>query len=84
MDTPVLELKGVDKNFGGVQAVKDMTFTIGKGELAGLIRPNGAGKTTIFNLITGVYGVSNGSISFKGETLNGLKPYHLFQRQFYF
>lgn len=80
MDTPVLELKGVDKNFGGVQAVKDMTFTIEKGELAGLIGPNGAGKTTIFNLITGVYGVTNGSISFKGETLNGLKPYQVIRK----
>ncbi|MBQ9882472.1 MAG: ABC transporter ATP-binding protein [Synergistes sp.] len=80
MDSPVLELKGVNKNFGGVQAVKDMTFTIGKGELAGLIGPNGAGKTTIFNLITGVYGVSSGSISFKGETLNGLKPYQVIRK----
>ena len=54
----MLELKCVNKAFGGVQAVKDMTFKIEPGELAGLIGPNGAGKTTIFNLITGVYDVT--------------------------
>ena len=69
----VLELKSVNKAFGGVQAVKDMTFSIEKGELAGLIGPNGAGKTTIFNLITGVYDVTNGEIEFKGKNINKLK-----------
>lgn len=80
MGSSVLELNGVGKSFGGVQAVRDMTFTIGKGELAGLIGPNGAGKTTIFNLITGVYDVSSGTISFKGDTLNGLKPYQVIRK----
>ena len=60
----ILELKGVNKAFGGVQAVKDMSFVIEKGELAGLIGPNGAGKTTIFNLVTGVYDVTGGEIEF--------------------
>ena len=73
----VLELKSVNKAFGGVQAVKDMTFFIEKGELAGLIGPNGAGKTTIFNLITGVYDVTNGEIEFKGKNINKLKTFQV-------
>ena len=77
MPTPVLELKDVNKAFGGVQAVRDMSFAIGSGELAGLIGPNGAGKTTIFNLVTGVYDVTSGAISFKGQSLNKLKTYQV-------
>ncbi len=73
----VLELKSVNKAFGGVQAVKDMTFTIEKGELAGLIGPNGAGKTTIFNLVTGVYDVTSGEMEFKGRNINKLKTYQV-------
>ena len=73
----VLELKSVNKAFGGVQAVKDMTFSIEKGELAGLIGPNGAGKTTIFNRITGVYDVTNGEIEFKGKNINKLKTFQV-------
>ncbi len=77
MTTPVLELRDVNKAFGGVQAVRDMSFIIGKGELAGLIGPNGAGKTTIFNLVTGVYDVTSGTISFKGQSLNKLKTFQV-------
>ena len=73
----VLELKSVNKAFGGVQAVKDMTFTIEKGELAGLIGPNGAGKTTIFNLVTGVYDVTSGEMEFNGRNINKLKTYQV-------
>ncbi|MEG1823361.1 MAG: ABC transporter ATP-binding protein [Cloacibacillus sp.] len=80
MTAPVLELKDVNKAFGGVQAVRDMSFTIQKGELAGLIGPNGAGKTTIFNLVTGVYDVTSGQINFKGENLNKLKTYQVIRK----
>jgi len=73
----MLELKGVNKSFGGVQAVKDMSFVIEKGELAGLIGPNGAGKTTIFNLVTGVYDVTSGEIEFKGKNINKLKTFQV-------
>ena len=69
----LLELKSVNKAFGGVQAVRDMSFTIQTGELSALIGPNGAGKTTIFNLVTGVYGVTSGEIIFKGESLLSLR-----------
>lgn len=75
MSTPVLELKDVNKTFGGVRAVSDMTFSVAEGEIAGLIGPNGAGKTTIFNLITGVYGVSSGEIFFCGKKIDGMKTY---------
>ena len=73
----ILELKDVNKSFGGVQAVKDMSFKIESGELAGLIGPNGAGKTTIFNLITGVYDVTSGNLEFKGRNINKLKTYQV-------
>ncbi|MCX7827620.1 MAG: ABC transporter ATP-binding protein [Thermanaerothrix sp.] len=76
----VLELAGVSKNFGGVKAVQNMTFSLEKGELAALIGPNGAGKTTIFNLITGVYDVSEGKITFKGEDITPLKTYEVIGR----
>ena len=73
----VLALQNVNKAFGGVQAVHDMSFVINRGELAGLIGPNGAGKTTIFNLITGVYDVTSGDIEFKGNNINKLKTFQV-------
>jgi branched-chain amino acid transport system ATP-binding protein len=70
-------LKRVNKSFGGIQAVRDMSFSIPKGEIAGLIGPNGAGKTTIFNLITGVYDVTSGDIEYEGRNINRLKTYQV-------
>ena len=58
----ILSLDNLNKHFGGVHAVKDFTFRMKRGELAGLIGPNGAGKATVFNLITGVYSPDSGSI----------------------
>ena len=57
---PLLELKNVTKTFGGIVAVKDVSFSTESEEIVGLIGPNGAGKTTIFNLITGVYKPTEG------------------------
>ncbi|PKL02972.1 MAG: high-affinity branched-chain amino acid ABC transporter ATP-binding protein LivG [Synergistetes bacterium HGW-Synergistetes-2] len=73
----IFELSGVTKNFGGVRAVSDMSFSIPEGELAGLMGPNGAGKTTIFNLVTGVYDPDEGSILFRGENLVPLKTFDI-------
>lgn len=70
----VLELNGVTKKFGGITACKDISFSIDKGQIMGLIGPNGAGKTTAFNLITGVYGVTEGSINFDGKSIIGKRP----------
>ncbi|HCL79222.1 MAG TPA: high-affinity branched-chain amino acid ABC transporter ATP-binding protein LivG [Synergistaceae bacterium] len=71
------ELVHLTKNFGGVQAVSDLSFAMEKGELAGLMGPNGAGKTTVFNLITGVYDPDSGQALFKGEDLGPLKTYQV-------
>ncbi|HPR91060.1 MAG TPA: ATP-binding cassette domain-containing protein, partial [Synergistaceae bacterium] len=73
----IFELSGVTKNFGGVRAVSEMSFSIPEGELAGLMGPNGAGKTTIFNLVTGVYDPDEGSILFRGENLVPLKTFDI-------
>ena len=73
----VLTLSGVDKSFGGVQAVSQMTFTVERGSITGLIGPNGAGKTTIFNLVTAVYPVDSGDILFKGRSLPGLASHEI-------
>lgn len=71
--TAILELDNLNKFFGGVHAVRDVSFSLEKGELAGLIGPNGAGKTTVFNLITGVYPLDSGHIVSNGKEINGLR-----------
>ena len=73
--TPVLEVKGLTKYFGGLRAVNDFNMTINKGELVGLIGPNGAGKTTAFNMITGLYFPSQGEIIFEGESDGGFAAF---------
>jgi branched-chain amino acid transport system ATP-binding protein len=74
---PLLEIVGLNKKFGGLRAVKDLDLTIKKGELAGLIGPNGAGKTTAFNLITGIYVATSGSIHFDSTDLVGMPPFDI-------
>ncbi len=71
----MLTINNLTKNFGGVQAVKGVSFTVAAGEITGLIGPNGAGKTTCFNLINGLMPVTAGSISMDGRELVGLPPY---------
>ena len=73
----LLDVKDLTKNFGGLTAVGDVTMHLDKGELVGLIGPNGAGKTTLFNLLTGVYEPSEGSVSLDGTVVNGKKPYKI-------
>lgn len=65
------------KNFGGLTAVNRLSFQVEEGEIFGLIGPNGSGKTTVFNLITGYYPISSGTISFKGEPLGGLPTWKI-------
>src|SRR5205823_6665653 len=71
---PALVLASVTKSFGGLRAVRDVSFSVGDGQLMAVIGPNGAGKTTIFNLITGVSGPTSGAIRFYRRTLAGLRP----------
>ena len=70
----VLHLDNVVMQFGGVVAVNTLTMDVNEGEIVALIGPNGAGKTTAFNVITGVYAPTNGSISFNGETIVSNHP----------
>ena len=65
----------ISKRFGGVQALREVSFDIGAGEIFGLIGPNGAGKTTLFNVLTGIYAPDTGSFLFDGKALTGQPPH---------
>ena len=67
MNTPVLNVQGISKRFGGLQALSDVGMTIQRGQVYGLIGPNGAGKTTFFNVITGLYAPDTGSFELAGK-----------------
>ncbi|MDP3769229.1 MAG: ATP-binding cassette domain-containing protein, partial [Dehalococcoidia bacterium] len=71
----LLEVRGLDKRFGGVQAVQALAFDLAEGELLGLIGPNGAGKTTVFNLLSGFLTPDAGTIRLRDRSLVGLKPH---------
>jgi branched-chain amino acid transport system ATP-binding protein len=73
--TPLLEVKGLDKRFGGLHAVKAVDLTVQAGEIVGILGPNGAGKTTLFNLLTGFIPADSGTVQLKGKSLRGLKPH---------
>jgi branched-chain amino acid transport system ATP-binding protein len=75
-----LEVRGLSKRFGGLQAVHRFDLTVGPGEIVGLIGPNGAGKTTVFHLIAGFHPPSDGAIRFDGASLVGLKPHAICRR----
>jgi branched-chain amino acid transport system ATP-binding protein len=71
----ILQVDNVSRNFGGLRALKDVTFQLDEREILGLIGPNGAGKTTLFNCINGVYPPSSGSVIFRGQNITGLPTY---------
>ena len=74
-NAPILmEVKGLSKSFGGLKAVRDVTFSVKQGEILGIIGPNGAGKTTLFNLLNGIILADAGSVQYGGENLIGLQP----------
>jgi neutral amino acid transport system ATP-binding protein len=75
--TALLEIKGLSKSFGGIQAVQDCTFSVEEGSIVSLIGPNGAGKTTVFNLISALLPIDSGQIFFAGKKINGLKPHQI-------
>ena len=73
----LLEVRGLSKRFGGVQAVKDLSFSVSEGEMVALIGPNGAGKTTVFSLLAGFLRPDAGEIVFRGRPTRGLAPHAL-------
>lgn len=77
--TPVLEIRDVCKNFGGVKAIDSFSCNLEPGKIHGLIGPNGAGKTTIFNNVTGIYTPSSGNIILSGKIITGKKPHTIAQ-----
>jgi branched-chain amino acid transport system ATP-binding protein len=72
-----LEVDNITKTFGGLVALKDLSFEVKEGEIVGIIGPNGAGKTTLFNIMTGFYRPDQGKVIFRGENITGLRPYQI-------
>jgi branched-chain amino acid transport system ATP-binding protein len=75
--TTVLEARGLNKTFGGLQAVKDCSFTVEEGSITALIGPNGAGKTTAFDVINGIITADGGRVIFEGRDVTGRYPHQL-------
>ncbi|MFS8036387.1 ABC transporter ATP-binding protein [Xanthobacter sp. AM11] len=73
----ILEVEGISKRFGGVQAVSTLSFHMEEGEILGLLGPNGAGKTTAFNMIAGAIRTDTGAIRFRGENIAGRRPWDI-------
>ena len=74
---PLLEASALSKRFGGVHAVKDVSFTVEKGAIKALIGPNGAGKTTLFNLVSGFVTPDGGTVHFDGKPIQGHAPFQV-------
>lgn len=75
--SPILELQEVQKHFGGIAALKNLSYTVPRGIIQAVIGPNGAGKTTLFHCITGVHQPTGGCIIFDGEPINGRMPHRI-------
>jgi branched-chain amino acid transport system ATP-binding protein len=73
----ILQGVGVSKAFGGLMAVQDVNFEVQEGEIFGLIGPNGSGKTTLLNLISGVFPLTHGQITFQGHRIDRLQPHQI-------
>jgi branched-chain amino acid transport system ATP-binding protein len=73
---PLLDVRSISKQFGGLKAVSNVSFSMRKGEIVSLIGPNGAGKTTLFNLLTGQLKPSTGELRFEGNDIGAMKPHN--------
>ena len=80
MADPILTVDCVSKTFGGLMAVSDVSFSVQRGEIIGLIGPNGAGKTTLFNVVSGYYAPTRGTVRFDGKEIGGMPPFALAAR----
>ena len=78
--SPLLELRGVSRQFGGLRALARVDFSVAQGEVVGLIGPNGAGKTTLVNVITGVHPATAGTVHFAGDDVTSQKPWQAARR----
>ena len=76
-ETRLLELRGLEKAFGGLACISELDLHVNEGEIVSVIGPNGAGKTTLFNLVTGVYRPDGGDIRFDGKSIVGLEPHRI-------
>ncbi len=76
----LLEVTGLAKSFGGVHAVRDVGFTLGRAEMLAIIGPNGAGKSTCFNMVGGQIRADRGAVLFEGENIAGKAPRHIWRR----
>lgn len=77
MSKNILEIRGLNKSFGGLQATKNLSLSLTEGEQSAIIGPNGAGKSTLFNLITGYHRPDSGSVSFMGQDITLLPPHRI-------
>lgn len=77
MEAPLLSVAGMNKHFGGVVAVRDMSFDVQAGEAIGLMGPNGAGKSTLLNIISGEYKPDSGTVKFKGHDITNITPHRV-------
>ena len=78
--TPALSLQNVTKSFGQMEIIRGVTLDVPQGERHAVIGPNGAGKSTLFNLISGRFGISSGSIKLEDQEISGLRPYEINRR----
>jgi branched-chain amino acid transport system ATP-binding protein len=76
----VLEVRGLQKHFGGLYALSGLDIEVREGEIVSVIGPNGAGKSTLFNVVTGIYAPDEGDIRYRGESLVGLRPHQVVKR----
>lgn len=79
MSTPILRIEGLSKSFGGVRAVREVSFSVAEHSICAVIGPNGAGKSTLFNLLTNLYRPDQGEVYFRGERITGLAPNRIAQ-----
>lgn len=76
-EKPILSVKGITKSFGGIQALKDVSFDVNQGEILGIIGPNGSGKTTVVNCITGFVKKTSGQVFFRGKDISKKPPHKI-------
>lgn len=80
MAHPIFETSRLSKAFGGLMAIMDLSFMVMPNQIKAIIGPNGAGKTTLFNIVTGIFPPTGGTVRFKGEVINGDKPHRIAQK----